>query len=270
MRKKTPLKRPPNVSTSKAAFVKAESQTAPSHNGALVEAPQPPFGSMTAPDSAKPDFTKTDFAKPDSAKRRQILEGARIIFLRDGFERASMDEITLAAGVSKSTIYAYFDSKVALFESLIREERRLSLSKIATSRPQDFAHPSDFDIHAALTLLARQLVTMILTDEMIASLRMIIAVSPKFPHLGKAFFEEGPLAGNLKLASYFDDLVQAGFLKMEDAALAASQFVHLSRGNLAMQHLLNIAPHAQNEIIETNINAAVKMFLRAYGVSRDA
>lgn len=260
MRKKTPLKRPPNVSTSKAAAVKAVSQSVTSHNVAPVEAPQPPFGSMVTADAAK----------PDSAKRRQILKGARIIFLRDGFERASMDEITLAAGVSKGTIYAYFDSKVALFESLIREERRLSLSKIATSRPQDFAPPGDFDVHAALTLLARQLVNMILTDEMIASLRMIIAVSPKFPHLGKAFFEEGPLAGNLKLTSYFEDLARAGLLKMEDPALAASQFVHLSRANLAMQHLLNIAPPAQDEIIETNINAAVKMFLRAYGVARDA
>ncbi len=238
--------------------MRAASKPLVPHTGAPLEELEPLCRSMTTSDSAR----------PDSAKRRQILKGARIIFLRDGFERASMDEITLAAGVSKGTIYAYFDSKVALFESLIREERRLSLSKIATPRPQDFEHPDDFDIHTALTQLARQLVHMILTDEMIASLRMIIAVSPKFPHLGKAFFEEGPLAGNLKLASYLEDLAHAGYLKMEDPALAAGQFVHLCRGNLAMQSLLNIAQHSQNEIIETNVHASVKMFLRAYGVSR--
>ena len=257
MRKKTPLKSPPDASRSKAVTTKAASRPANPHKDTSLEAQQSPFGSniISGP------------AKPDSAKRRQILKGARIIFLRDGFDRASMDEITLAAGVSKGTIYSYFDSKVALFESLIREERRLSLAKITTPRPKDFEHPDDFDIHAALTGLARQLVEMILTDEMIASLRMIIAVSPKFPHLGKAFFEEGPLAGNLKLASYLEELVQAGYLKMEDPALAASQFVHLCRGNLAMQHLLNIAPKSQNEIIESNISASVEMFLRAYSVS---
>ena len=40
-----------------------------------------------------------------------------------GFDAASMNDIARAAGVSKGTLYAYFDSKEALFEALIREER---------------------------------------------------------------------------------------------------------------------------------------------------
>src|SRR5207302_6291968 len=47
----------------------------------------------------------------DSAKRRQIVEGARRVFLAQGFDAASMGEIARSAGVSKGTLYVYFTSK---------------------------------------------------------------------------------------------------------------------------------------------------------------
>ena len=54
----------------------------------------------------------------DSAKRRQIIEGAREVFLAQGFDAASMGEIARKAGVSKGTLYVYFDSKERLFEAI--------------------------------------------------------------------------------------------------------------------------------------------------------
>ena len=47
----------------------------------------------------------------DSAKRRQIVEGARNVFLAQGFDAASMNDIARAAGVSKGTLYVYFNNK---------------------------------------------------------------------------------------------------------------------------------------------------------------
>ena len=60
----------------------------------------------------------------ESAKRRQILEGARKVFLVEGFDGASMGEIAKVAGVSKGTLYVYFDSKESLFAALTTEEKR--------------------------------------------------------------------------------------------------------------------------------------------------
>ncbi|MBV8107083.1 MAG: helix-turn-helix transcriptional regulator, partial [Hyphomicrobiales bacterium] len=54
------------------------------------------------------------------AKRRQIMDGARTVFLSAGFDGASMNDIARAAGVSKGTLYAYFTSKEELFEAIIR------------------------------------------------------------------------------------------------------------------------------------------------------
>src|SRR6201992_2964390 len=58
----------------------------------------------------------------DTSKRRQILDGARKLFLDLGFDGASMGEIARAAGVSKGTLYVYFADKNRLFEAIVEEE----------------------------------------------------------------------------------------------------------------------------------------------------
>src|ERR1700755_3473785 len=58
----------------------------------------------------------------DSSKRRQILDGARKVFMDLGFDGASMGEIARAAGVSKGTLYVYCDDKCRLFEAIVHEE----------------------------------------------------------------------------------------------------------------------------------------------------
>ena len=56
-------------------------------------------------------------------KRLQIIEGARLAFIRDGFDSVSMNDVCIATGVSKSTLYSYFKDKEELFAALIEEER---------------------------------------------------------------------------------------------------------------------------------------------------
>src|SRR5471030_3132425 len=58
----------------------------------------------------------------ESAKRRQILDGARKVFMDLGFDGASMGEIARAAGVSKGTLYVYFADKNRLFEAIVEQE----------------------------------------------------------------------------------------------------------------------------------------------------
>src|SRR5689334_22925635 len=58
----------------------------------------------------------------DSTKRRQIVDGARRVFMDLGFDGASMGEIARAAGVSKGTLYVYFPDKCGLFEAIVETE----------------------------------------------------------------------------------------------------------------------------------------------------
>ena len=63
-------------------------------------------------------------ADEDSSKRRQILEGARKVFMNLGFDGASMGEIARAAGVSKGTLYVYFADKSPLLRQSSVKRRR--------------------------------------------------------------------------------------------------------------------------------------------------
>ena len=54
-------------------------------------------------------------------KRADIFAAARAMFRRDGFSRASMEEIANGARVSTATLYRHFPSKAALFEAVAAE-----------------------------------------------------------------------------------------------------------------------------------------------------
>lgn len=58
-----------------------------------------------------------------------MLEGAKAIFLERGYAAASTDMIQQAAGVSKSTVYAYYPNKEALFTAVIEIECERFLQK---------------------------------------------------------------------------------------------------------------------------------------------
>jgi AcrR family transcriptional regulator len=48
------------------------------------------------------------------ATRRRIIAAARKVFVKKGYARATIEEITASAGVSRATLYLHFDSKFAL------------------------------------------------------------------------------------------------------------------------------------------------------------
>src|SRR5215510_14292756 len=82
----------------------------------------------------------------DSAKRRQIIEGARQVFLAQGFDGASMGKIAREAGVSKGTLYVYFASKEDLFQVVAYDECLAQAEQVFTL---------DHDDHDVATVLTR-------------------------------------------------------------------------------------------------------------------
>jgi AcrR family transcriptional regulator len=56
-----------------------------------------------------------------SNNRARLLEAAAVAFARHGLYRANINEISLAAGLAKGTVYNYFPSKEALFLAVVEE-----------------------------------------------------------------------------------------------------------------------------------------------------
>ncbi len=108
-------------------------------------------------------------AGQDPAKRRQILEGAQDVFLRMGFDAASMNDITREAGVSKGTIYVYFNSKEDLFVALCEHYRHTMFSELIATLDSGFGNRQE------LTDFGVALVTLITSSTAIRAQRIVLA-----------------------------------------------------------------------------------------------
>ena len=144
-------------------------------------------------------------ANDGGAKRRQIMDGARQVFLSAGFDGASMNDIARAAGVSKGTLYAYFNSKDALFEAIIRGEYAQSAERLCIFRREGDARDmlKDFGV---------RLISKMADPYTRALARVVIAAAEKFPNVGRAFYEAGPLYGATRLAAELENLEKLGAL----------------------------------------------------------
>lgn len=193
------------------------------------------------------------------AKRRQIMEGARAEFMKSGFDGTSMNDIARTAGVSKGTLYVYFPSKEHLFEALIREEKRQQVERmcgvfIDTGEPR-----------TDLTNFGMGLIKMMCLPEKQAQVRTVIAICGRFPQLGRAFFESGPLYGAERLAAYFTQQTSAGNLNVEDPMMAAWQFINLSQAGVYKRVLFGMVEDIKEADIVASVEAAVRVFMAAYG-----
>jgi AcrR family transcriptional regulator len=173
-------------------------------------------------------------ADEDSAKRRQIIEGARRVFLAQGFDAASMGEIARAAGVSKGTLYVYFENKEQLFEAIVGQECRAQAEGIFKF------DPADHDVDAVLTRLGVAYVEFLCRPGGPSSLqRTVIAIAERMPEVGRLFYETGPAHGIDLLASYLSAQVAARVLAVEDCEIAAAQFMDACQSTLFKPVLFN-------------------------------
>ncbi|MBB2973783.1 TetR/AcrR family transcriptional regulator [Mesorhizobium sp. RMAD-H1] len=203
-------------------------------------------------------------AGQDPAKRMQILEGARRVFMRMGFDAASMNDITREAGVSKGTIYVYFNSKEELFEALCDESRASMFAGLMA----DIEH--GLSGREALIKFGIALVTLITSEPVIRAQRIVIGVAERMPEVGARFYERGPKRGKALFKKFLDEQVAGGHLAIPDTELAAHQLSELFLAGIYRQRLFGAMPEEPGpEQIRKNVISAVNLFFIAYGPQRD-
>jgi AcrR family transcriptional regulator len=197
----------------------------------------------------------------DSAKRRQIVEGARIVFKALGFDAASMGEIAKAAGVSKGTLYVYFKDKDELFQAIVKKECSLQAEGVLVFDLEG----GDPDIAGTLTRLGVAFMKALCEPERLSTTRTVMAIADRKPNIGRTFYETGPAKGLAKLRAYLEAQVAAGRLVIEDPEVAAAQFIESCHATMLKPMMLNFAPPPSLERIEHVVGIAVKTFMAAYG-----
>lgn len=190
----------------------------------------------------------------------QVLEGARSVFLADGFEGASVDDIAKAAGVSKATLYSYFPDKRYLFTQVAKAEcarqADLVIERIDTNAP----------VKNILHQIATEMLEFITSDFGKQIFRICVAESHRFPELGCEFYESGPLLVRNRLKDFFAEAVAQGALKIDDLDFAAEQFHALCKADLFHRMICNVHGNFTREEKQRVVNGAVEMFMARYGV----
>jgi AcrR family transcriptional regulator len=193
-------------------------------------------------------------------KRAAIIEGAAHVFLQAGFDAASVNDICAAAGVSKSTLYVYFDGKEDLFETLVEEKRERLFQGLHDS----LRGPAP--LSARLGAFARGMATIVCSDEVIGAQRIVIGIAERRPDIGIRYYEAGAQKGHAVLLEALHEEITAGTLRIADPALAAYQFVELAAAGHWRQRLFGKATTPPSPAtIAITAESAVTVFLAAYG-----
>lgn len=193
----------------------------------------------------------------ESAKRRQILDGARKVFMDLGFDGASMGEIARACGVSKGTLYVYFADKYRLFEAILEEEQ------IEQGRTAFNFDPAR-DPETTLREFGRAYITVLCRPGGGSAIRTVMAIAERMPEVGRRYYENVLDLSITRFAAYLDAHVRQGNLAISDCRLAASQFMMMCQAELFLPFVFQASPAPSPARIQEVADSAVRMFLAAY------
>lgn len=189
-------------------------------------------------------MTRTKPSEPDAAageKSEKILQGAMQEFLAHGYAGTSMDKVAKAGGVSKATVYSYFQDKEGLFAALVQRLARKKVHFIVL----------DEEPAVALRFVATTILDQATQEpEYLNFVRLVIAESGRFPQLAQTFVRNLAKPGIERLTQY---LASHPELKLPDPEAAARIFI----GSLVyfqlmqeMMHGKDILPMERDRLID--------------------
>ena len=199
-----------------------------------------------------------------SRKRRTIMDAALRLFLSRGYDGTSMEEVAVAAAVSKPTVYKHFADKEQLFREIILSttDQAVALVEMVT---ETFANSQN--VEQSLRELAHRFIDNLMQPDLLRLRRLVIATAERFPDVGRIWYESGFDRALDALAGSFEVLSAQGALNVEDPLLAANHFVGLLLWIPVNRAMFTGA----NRYTQTQINgfaeSAVVAFLLAYGAA---
>ncbi len=202
-----------------------------------------------APTAQEPEAGRAEL------RRAAFLRAARDVFLEFGYEQANMAEIVRRAGGSLSTLYAQFGGKQGLFEAMIDSR----VSELTEQMGVELA--AHAPLREGLQRIGEVFLTKQTQPETLDTMRLMVAQAKKFPDVAEQWAKRGPEAIRKALATYLEDRVKAGEIKIENFELAASVYFDLVRSRLQFRSLMlpNYRPTPQE--IHDHVERAVKVFI---------
>jgi AcrR family transcriptional regulator len=206
---------------------------------------------------------KSQPAAPRAAttrRRSALLEAAKQEFLEHGFERATLDAVIARAGGSRKTIYDQFGDKAGLFKAVIRTLSLDRLQELAC--PFGRATAPDAPPEEVLRTYATALMRTLLTPDMIALYRIVIAEAPRFSEVSKSIFQQAAEPAADQLAEYLQEAARRGKLSIANPGHAARVFSVMMFSHLHIRCLLEPGFTPTQAEIAAHARLGTELFLQ--------
>ena len=155
------------------------------------------------------------------------MAAALELFVEKGFVGTRLDDVAARAGVSKGTLYLYFDSKEALFLAMVRDALvtpMRSLQELITQHPDDSATQ-------LLTTLMHGWWSRVRSERYGVIARLVIGELHQFPELVEAYNVEVIARGRAALADIIRHGISTGEFRPIEPRTAARMIASMAVAN---------------------------------------
>lgn len=195
-------------------------------------------------------------------KRATILSAGHALFLSNGYQGTSMDQVAASAEVSKQTVYKHFGDKQELLLAIVDHALQ---STVAPFVDRIAALADTADIEADLIALATDYLRAVLQEPVVQLRRLIIGEANRLPSLARLYYEQAPARTLAAFAECFGRLNDSGLLHVPHPERAAEHFAFLIVGRCIDQALFHGGPDVlANLDVDGHVRAGVRVFLAGY------
>jgi len=187
------------------------------------------------------------------ARRQAFLQAARTVFLEQGYEAASVNDVVRLAGGSLATLYAQFGNKEGLFLAFMQDQHDRFVREM---RPECV---DALPLEQALQVVGEQFLRRLLQKDSLAFFRVMVSEGRKLPEEVRRYFTSG--GANIVHEELLAQLTRAG-LGDNAAREGVSYFIELLRSHHHFQAMGDPNYQVSDDALKAHVGRAVKFFLR--------
>jgi AcrR family transcriptional regulator len=185
------------------------------------------------------------------ARRQAFLQAAREVFLEQGYEEASVNDVVRRAGGSLATLYAQFGNKEGLFLAVAQDQNDRFVRALT---PDCVDH---LPLERGLEVIGQRFLQALLARENLAFFRIIVGEGRKFPQLLQRYMS----TGTDKVRTVVADCLRAHGKQIADPDGAAPYFLELIRSKHHYRAMSDENYRLSDAEIEHYVAHAVRFFL---------
>jgi TetR/AcrR family transcriptional repressor of mexJK operon len=199
-------------------------------------------------------------------KRQTILSAGRDLFLSNGYQGTSVDQIAASAEVSKQTVYKHFGDKQELLLAIVDGALDTTVTPFLV---RIAALAETTDLQTDLADLAADYLRAVLQEPVVQLRRLVVGEANRVPALAQQYYEQAPARTLTAFAECFSRLHDRGLLNVPESAIAAEHFAFLIVGRCIDQALFCGGPQVLSGVdVDGHVRAGVRVFLTAYQARR--